>query len=175
MCSGGLFLPASVGLFASSSCCQGLVTTMEVRGVTKLYCRDRSKAWASRAFWSSSWAEILKCVNDEAEMYRDSEQIIFRLHISCVSTDIYYWRVSSLMVISQLFMSMKLWKCLILWNTGAYVWFKYIEVIDTWSMKYLMDIHIVQFPSYCHFLIYRQYFWLCKKSSTQSIQLKSIS
>lgn len=60
--SEGLFLPASVGLFATSSCCWGLVTTMEVKGVTKLYRRDRSKAWASRAFWSSSWAEILKSV-----------------------------------------------------------------------------------------------------------------
>lgn len=57
-------LPASVGLFTSSVCCwpAGLVTTMEVRGVTKLYRRDSSKACASRVFWSSSCAEILKSV-----------------------------------------------------------------------------------------------------------------
>lgn len=99
-------------------------------------------------------------VNDEAKICRSYGQIRFLY----ISTDIYYW--SSLMGMIQLFMCLKLRKCLILCNTGAYVWFKYIKVIDTWSMKYLMDIHIVLLPSYCHFLTYRQYFWVCKNSST---------
>lgn len=42
-----------------SSLSSGLVTTMEVSGVTKWYLRDRSRAWAVRFSFSSPWAFLL--------------------------------------------------------------------------------------------------------------------
>lgn len=42
-----------------SSLSSGLVTTMEVSGVTKWYLRDSSRAWAVRFSFSSPWAFLL--------------------------------------------------------------------------------------------------------------------
>ena len=56
-----LCLP-SPGLLAMAvwfSLSSGLVTTMEVSGVTKWYLRDSSKAWAVRISFSSPWAFLL--------------------------------------------------------------------------------------------------------------------
>lgn len=56
-----LCLP-SPGLLATAvwfSLSSGLVTTMEVSGVTKWYLRDSSKAWAVRFSFSSPWAFLL--------------------------------------------------------------------------------------------------------------------
>ena len=61
MASHRLCLP-SPGLLATAvwfSLSSGLVTTMEVSGVTKWYLRDSSKAWAVRFSFSSPWAFLL--------------------------------------------------------------------------------------------------------------------
>lgn len=53
----GLIPSVSLSAMRGSSCSSsvlGLVTTMEVRGVTKLYCRDISRAWAVAFPFSSA-------------------------------------------------------------------------------------------------------------------------
>ena len=54
--------PVSTGFSATSdrSSPSGLVTTMDVRGVTKLYCSDKFRARVSRACFSASDAKILQ-------------------------------------------------------------------------------------------------------------------